>query len=209
MVKVGLLTYHANLEKIYPAEWIDKYYQSIKAQTLKDFGILEMNYGGGMERIFENSYYESYKYPTFAHALQYLLDKAFNSGYDVVFNSNVDDYYRHDWMERLLLDVKKGYDLVSCNFCLVKDGRVTKYHHFHNLNVLDELKRGHNPVCHPAVAYTKKFWQAHKYVPEQIPVEDMLLWQRSLEAGATIFINEQNLCFHRIHNNAVCQSNNR
>lgn len=209
MVKVALLTYHANVEQIYPAEWITKYYQSIKAQTLKDFGILEMNYGGGMAKIFENSYFESYKYPTFVHALQYLLDKAFNSGYDVVFNSNVDDYYRHDWMERLLIDVKKGYDLVSSNFCLVKDGRITQYHRFHNLNILDELKRGHNPVCHPAVAYTKKFWQAHRYDPDQIPMEDMLLWQRALEAGARIFINEQNLCFHRIHNNAVCQSTNR
>lgn len=209
MAKVALLTYHSKLHEIYPQEWIDKYVETVRGQTLKDFGILEMNYGGGDERVFEDSYFESYKYPTFVHALNYLLDKAFGSGYDIVFNSNVDDWMRHDWMERLILDVNKGYDLVSSNFCLVKEGRITTYHRFHHLNILHELERNHNPVCHPAVAYTKKFWATNRYRPEEIPEEDLLLWKRALQSGSKFFINEQNLLFHRIHLNAVCQSNNR
>ncbi len=209
MAKVALLSYHANVEKIYPADWIDKYRDSVMQQTLKGFEIFEMNYGGGNERIFEHSYFESFKYPTFVHALNYLLDKAFSSGYDVVYNSNVDDWYSHQWMERELKDIEKGFDFVSCNFCLVKDGKIFKYHRFHNLNVLDELKRGHNPVCHPAVAYTKKFWEGNRYIPDQVPTEDLQLWKRALESGYKLFINEQNLLFHRLHNNAVCQSTNR
>ena len=209
MDKVAVLAYHKNLKSIYPDDWISRYYSSIKAQTFQGFEIYEFNYGGDNERIFENSFFESFPYPTFVHALNYLLDKVFSGGYDVVFNTNVDDHYREDWMELLLADVKRGYDLVSCNFCLFRDRSIFKYHQFHKLDILKELEKGHNPVAHPAVAYTKKFWEENRYDPNEIPFEDLELWKRALKSGSKIFINEQNLLFHRIHSNAVCRSNNR
>jgi len=208
--RVALLCYHKNADKIYPPHWINKYRDSVKDQTYRNLEIFEMNYGGDNYRIFEESAFESFPYPTFVHALNYLLDKVFASGYYAAFNTNVDDWYRHDAVEREVSDMKHGdYDLVSCNFCLVKNDRVTKYHRFHNLNIQQELERGHNPVAHPAVLYHNKFWKTNKYDPDEFPYEDMNLWLRALKAGSKIYINEQNLLFHRIHANSVCNSDNR
>lgn len=210
MYKIALLSYHSNHKDIYRPHWIDKYKDSILDQTYHDVDIFEFDYSGNGERIFENSYFESRKYPTFVHALNYLLDKVFSAGYYAAMNTNVDDYYRHDTVERLYDDMKRGdYDLATCNFCLVRDDRVIKYHRFHALNVLQELERGHNPVAHPAIMYNKSFWKTNKYDPDEIPYEDMNLWLRALRSGSTIHINEQNLLFHRLHTNAVCQSSNR
>lgn len=208
-MKVALLTYHKNVTSIYPKEWIDKYRDSIEDQTFQGFEIFENNYGGGPERIFEHSYFESQPFPTFVHSLNYLLDKVFSSGYDVAFNSNVDDWAAQRWMEQLLLDIRKGYDLVTSNFCLVKDDKIIKFHRFHTLDILKELEKNHNPVCHPAVAYTKKFWENNRYVPEEQPEEDLELWKRALKSGSKFYINEENLLYHRIHSKSVCQSENR
>jgi hypothetical protein len=209
VAKVALLTYHKNIQTLYKPEWIEQYKKSIEGQSFKDFQIFEFNYGGTNDRIFENSFFESFPYPTFIHALNYLLDKVSSGGYHYVFNSNVDDWARSDWMHRLLSDIKKGYDLVSSNFCLVKDDKIFKYHNFHNLDILSELERGHNLICHPAVCYSKTFLAGNRYIPEEQPEEDLKLWQRAIRSGSKFFINEENLLFHRIHNNAVCRSQNR
>ncbi len=203
-MRVAVLCYHKNVTEIYAKEWVDKYRESIKNQTYKEFQVFEINYGGTNERIFE-----SYAYPTFVHALNYLLDKTFSSGYDVVYNTNCDDYYANNWIETLLSNIGGKYDLVTSNFCLVKDEKIIKYHLFHNLDILYELEHGHNPVAHPAICYTKKFWDQNRYVPDEMPIEDMLLWTRALRAGTKIFISKENLLFHRIHQNAVCRSDNR
>lgn len=208
-MKVALLTYHKNIKNIYPQQWIDKYRDSIEDQTYQEFQIFELNYGGGNERIFEHSYFESYPYPTFVHALNYLLDKCFSSGYDYVMNTNCDDYYRNDAIERLLIDIQKGYDLVSSNFCLVKNDIVFKYHQFDKMNIGEQLDKNHNIVSHPCLIYSANFWKSNRYNPEEIPIEDLELWKRALKSGSKFFINEENLLFHRIHSNAVCQSQNR
>lgn len=208
-IRVAVLCYHKNSKLLYPSEWIEKYRESIQDQTFQEFQIFELNYNGDNERIFEHSYFESYSYPTFVHGLNYLLDKCFSSGYDIVANTNIDDWASQIWLETMISDINKGYDLVSSNFCLVKDDKIIKYHRFHKLDILSELQNGHNPVCHPAVCYTKSFWDNNRYVPEEQPYEDFELWKRALKSGSKFFINEENLLFHRIHNNAVCQSNNR
>lgn len=208
-MRVALISYHKNVTSIYPKEWIDKYRDSIQDQTFQEFQIFELNYGGGNERIFEHSYFESYPYPSFIHALNYLLDKVFSSGYDVAINQNCDDWYRIDFIETLLKDIENGFDLVSCNFCLVKDDNIFKYHKFHNLDLLSELNRDHNIICHPGVCYSRTFWQNNRYIPDEFPAEDLQLWKRALKSGSKIFINEQNLVFHRIHNQSVCRSQNR
>lgn len=208
-IRVAVLCYHSKVNEIYPIEWINKYRDSINDQTYQGFEVFEMNYSGGNERIFDHSYFESYPYPSFVYALNYLLDKCFSSGYDIVANSNVDDWASQIWLESMIADINKGFDLVSSNFCLVKDEKIIKYHRFHKMDVLSELERGHNPVCHPAVCYTRKFWEQNRYIPEEQPFEDFELWKRALKSGSKFFINEQNLLFHRIHNNSVCQSENR
>lgn len=208
-MRVALLSYHKNAEKLYEKSWIEEYKHSIDNQTFKDFHIFEMNYNGDNFRIFENSYFESVAMPTFVHALNYLLDKCFYSGYDYVFNSNCDDYFSINRIEKQLPYLEQGYDLVSSNFALVQDGQIIKYHKFHELNIEEELSKDHNCLCHPAMAYSKEFWKNNRYVPEEMKVEDLLLWKRALRSGSKIIIVEDCLLFHRLHNQSICQSENK
>lgn len=211
MNKVALLCYHKNLSTIYPQEWVDEYRDSILGQSFKDFDVYEINYGGGDERIFvgDKFAYMSKEFPTFVYALNYLLDHVFSLGYDYVWNTNADDYYSPQWIEKQLKYMEMGYDLVSANFALVSNGEIVHRHRFHNMDIPEELKKGHNPICHPAVSYSKEFWKTNRYIPEELPYEDMKLWWRAIKNGAKAIILEDCLCYHRLHVNSVCQSENR
>ncbi len=209
-MKCALLSYHKNLLELYPKSWIEQYKQSIINQTYKHFDIWEINYGGGEELIFEeNSNFASMQFPTFVHVLSFALDSLFQMGYDCVANTNCDDYYSYNRLEKQIPYMEQGYDICSSNFSLIIDDKVTHTHKFHNLDIKSELRRGHNPICHPAVCYSKEFWKNNRYVPEQIPFEDMLLWQRAINRGSRFIILEDVLCYHRLHSNSVCQSLNR
>lgn len=208
IMKIALLVYHSNIENLYPKEWIEEFRRSIINQTYQDFVILEMNYGGDEFRIFETSAFESVKMPTFVHALNYLLDKSFGSGYKFAFNHNVDDIYSHERIEKQLPYLEAGFDIVSANFSLLQDSKIIKEHEFHNLNIVKELSVNHNCLCHPLIGYSKQFWENNRYVPEQMPLEDMMLWQRSVNKFKFIILKD-NLLLHRIHSNAVCRSDNK
>lgn len=208
-MKLILLCYHANISKLYPAEWIERFKDSIYAQTYQDFQIMEINYSGGIERIFWDSIYESKKLPTFVHAMNYLIKKALEEGADVVANSNVDDFADPNWLSIQLPWIKyHGYDLVSCNFTLIENNIPVHFHVFDKMDLKEEFEKNHNPVCHPAVLYSKRFLQKNRYVPDEVPEEDLLLWKRTID-NYRFKIVKENLLFHRIHSNAVCQSQNR
>lgn len=208
-MKCFLMCYHKNLSQLYPQQWIDEYRESILNQIYKDFNILEHNYGGGQERIFENSKFESKEMPTFIHTLNHLLNKAVYYGADVVANSNVDDIFSPNWLEVQLPYMEAGADICSCNFTLFREG-IGEYHwhKFDKLNIKEELNKNHNIICHPCVTFSRHFLEENKYIPEEGPYEDMKLWQRTID-HYKFKIVEQNLLYHRIHNNSVCQSSNR
>lgn len=209
MMRIALICYHKNLYKIYPAHWINEYRDSVLNQTHKDFHVYEINYGGGDERIFNKSNFLSKEFETFNHAQRFLLNYLFELGYDCVYNSNCDDRYAPTWIETMLPWIEKGYDVVSCNFSLFEEGRTIKKHYFDKLNIEDELAKEHNPICHPAIAMSRTYWErGHRYIPEEIPYEDLKLWQRSIKDSRFIILPER-LCYHRIHSNSVCQSNNK
>lgn len=208
-MKVALLAYHKNISTVYDPAWVERYKNSILNQTFKAFTIYEVNYGGGTERIFENSNYRSVEYPSFVYALNYLLIRTMIDGFDCVANSNVDDWYPSDRLEMQLPFIQQGYDIVSSNFSLVEDDKVIKAHYFENLNIALELANNHNVICHPSVVYSKRFLDNNRYVPEQQPMEDLMLWQRSIKNGYRFIILPETLCFHRLHNQSVCQSENR
>lgn len=208
MSKIALLAYHKNIKNIYPSDWVEQYKHSILNQTHQDFDIFEQNYGGEKNRIFENSIFESIEMPTFVHALNYLMDKCFSSGYNYVLNSNCDDWFSLDRIEKQIPYLEAGYDLVSSNFALVQDNQIIKYHQFHNLNIQEQLDQNHNIICHPCAAYSRNFWTHNRYLPEEQPFEDIKLWQRAIK-HSKFYIVEDNLLFHRIHPNSVCQSENR
>jgi hypothetical protein len=200
--------YHKNATQLYPEKWIEEYRNSILNQTYKEFDIYELEYSGGDYRIFENSIYHSKPFPSFVYALNYLLDCLFFMGYDCVLNTNVDDVYSLDRVEKQLPYIERGYDIVSSNFHLVDgNGNITRQT-FDNLNLELELANNHNVIAHPAVVYSKRFWENNRYVPEQIPLEDMMLWQRAIKNSKFIILPDI-LLYHRIHSNSVCQSENR
>ena len=143
---------------------------------------------------------------TFVDSMNYLLDEAFESGCDYVFNTNIDDYFAVQRIERQLHFLNQGYDIVASNFHLVKDGTVYHSHRMNEQNIGLELERGNNPIGHPVVAYSRKFWENNKYNPEEIPAEDLKLWQRAYKTGSKFIIMPDFLLFHRVHNQSVCQN---
>lgn len=207
-MKVAVICYHKNLADLYPATWVEQYRNSILGQSFQELTIYEVNYGAGEERIFNYSNYESIKFPTFIHAMNYLLDKVFDDGFDCAGNSNVDDVYAKDWLSTLVPYIEQMADIASCNFALVKDDAPYHYHHFDTLDIREELKKDHNIIAHPAVLYSRKFWKTNRYNPEEFPEEDLKLWKRAI-TNYKFAIAPENLLFHRVHSNSVCQSENR
>lgn len=208
-MKIAMLSYHKNANKIYPEQWIKQYKYSVMNQTYKDFDVVEANYGNDDYRIFENSIYDNVPTENFVFTLNRLLDKCFfELGYDFVFNSNCDDFFSDDRIEKQLPYLERGFDIVSSNFCLLKDNVIVRYHKFHEMDIAQQLANNHNVVCHPSVGYSRRFWESHRYRPEQLPLEDLMLWQRAI-GNSRFVILEDNLLFHRLHNESVCQSTNR
>lgn len=208
-MKIALICYHKNIDKIYPQKWIEEYHNSIVNQTHKEFDIYECDYGAGSQRIFDTPYYMSKQFNTFADCMNFMITHCFDSGYDYVFNTNVDDYYSLNRIERQLVFLKQGFDLVTSNFSLInKNSDVIHTHNFHKHNLRNEILKGHNIIAHPVVAYSSYFWINNKYNSSEIPMEDLCLWQRSIRQNKFVYLRD-NLLFHRIHDNSVCKSENR
>jgi hypothetical protein len=207
-MKVALICYHKNVETLYDPKWIEEYRYSILNQTYKEFDIFELEYSGGDYRIFENSIYHSKEFPAFVPALNYLLDCIFFMGYDCVANTNADDVYALDRLEKQLPHIESGFDIVSSNFALTRDGQVVHRHEFNKMDLPLELSNNNNLVCHPSVIYNRTFWKNNRYIPEQQPLEDLMLWQRTVNKYK-FFIHQDILLYHRLHDNSVCNSDNR
>lgn len=203
-MNAAVVVYHKNLYDIYQERWVKEFKHSILNQTNKEFEIHELAYDGSSNRIFENSNYESKEFPTFVYALNYLLE-SFRNDYDCIFNTNCDDTYALDRIEKQLLYIEQGYDIVSSNFSLVEDDKIIKTHSFEKLDIALELSNNHNCICHPVVAYSKNFLMNNRYVPEQIPLEDLMLWQRTVKKFNFIILPDV-LCYHRLHEQSVCQN---
>lgn len=208
MIRTALISYHKNATTLYDPKWIEEYKYSILNQTYKDFDIFELEYSGGDFRIFENSNYHSKQFPSFVYALNYLLDCLFFMGYDCVANSNIDDTFSLDRLEKQLPYIEQGFDIVSSNFSLTKDNEVVHRHSFEKMDLPLELSNNNNLICHPAVIYSANFWKNNRYNPEQLPLEDLMLWQRTVNKYK-FFIHPDILLYHRLHGNSVCQSENR
>lgn len=208
---VVILCYHKNASALYPKEWIDQYRQSILTQTYKGIDILEINYGGDSFRIFDNSDFEPRSFPTFIDALNYLLLKCFALEYKYIANTNVDDIFSANRIEKQVPFIDSGFDIVSSNFFRVYEGLNygrSGVHYFDQCNIKDELSRDHNVVGHPGVMYSRHFIEHNRYIPEEQPTEDLKLWQRTID-NFKFKILPETLFTHRVHDNAVCRSQNK
>lgn len=209
---VALLCYHKNLNLLYPSLWVDQFRQSILKQTYKDVAIFEMNYGGTNEQIFGSSYFESREMPNFIYALNYLLDKVYAAGFNYIANTNVDDIYHPMRLELQVAAIDQGYDLVASNFVRVyetkKEWGKTLNLRFDKLDIKSELAKDHNIIGHPVVMYGRNYLKHNRYDPTEQPIEDMRLWQRTV-GDYKFKILPEFLFTHRVHDNAVCRSENK
>jgi hypothetical protein len=175
---------------------------TIRHQTYKDFVVYELNYGGSDKQLYEGSIFESKLLNNHAEAHNHLLDKVFADGFDVAFNTNIDDYYTLDRLEKQIEYIKRGYDVVSSNFYWIdKNNVVTGKTIFHVKNIMVEARKNHNIIAHPVCAYSKKFWtNCTKLIGEQIPKDDFELWKRSFNEFRFTVIPDY-LLYYRIHEN--------
>jgi len=182
-------------------------------QTMKNFSFYEINYGGDNYSVLHNYTFQkklfwSKKLPTYADAMNTILDLAFKNC-DIVFNVNLDDYYHSTRFEKQIQLIVDGCDLVSSDFCYISDnnGQDTITHYM-NINITGDigtnLNAYHNVIAHPCVAYSKTFWNRYKYYdPTKVPAEDLDLWLRAYNNGAKFKIHDDILLYYRIHNNQI------
>jgi hypothetical protein len=209
-MKVATIFYHKNIKYIYKKEWIDDCVNSIINQSFKDFSIYELNYGDDKfslinEYDIENEHHSyQIKFDNHAEAMNFLLDECLLDGVDVVFNNNMDDYSDVKRFEIQLEKIKEGYDLISSNFKyididskFIRDMKMS-----HHLDYSSELSKGHNIIAHPSVCYSRNFLENNKYIPGEIPEEDLKLWQRSVNKQK-FYICDEFLLNYRIHDNQV------
>jgi hypothetical protein len=220
-MKAGIIFYHKNIFSIYNKRWIEKCVSSILNQTIKDFTIYEINYGPDSISLFEgisdlghDLFFFNQEMDNHAEAMNFIIDKAFENGEDFVFNTNLDDYYPLDRIEKQLEILERGYDVVSSDFCYVteagEDDVITLHKNilqFGSISV--NLNSNHNVIAHPAVAMSKKFWAGNRYVPAEIPMEDLLLWKRAVNDGYKFYIHPDELLFYRLHENQITGNNLR
>ena len=199
-MKIALISFHKNIER-YPKEWIDLYKDSILNQTYSDFDILEVNYGGTEERIFETSYFRSLKLRDHAEAHNYLLNWAFSeSNYDLVLNTNVDDKYPLDRVDVQIKNFDPEFSVISGNYTSFSEERKEiSTTSFHTMDIEKEFLKNHNIISHPACGYSRKILEyKESLVSEQIPSDDFQMWKRLLSKGAKFKILPNVLMFYRI-----------
>lgn len=208
-MKCAVIFFHSNIDKIYKPEWIEECVQSIKDQTLLDFDVFELNYGDGdkfyAQKVRGNYISLSRKFSNHIEAMNYLFSMLFANGYDVVFNTNMDDIYRPHRFEVQLKKIYIGYGVVSSNFAYIDDaGKPIKYFTFHNKNIDEEINSGHNIIAHPCVAMHKSAWDLGiRYNEEALGHEDLELWTKLLYAGVKFHISPLFLLYYRIHGNQI------
>ena len=198
-MKIALISYHKNIGR-YPKEWIDLYKESILNQTYNDFDIIELNYGGVDERIFENSEFISIELKDHAEAHNFLLSHCFNNGYDIILNTNVDDYYPLDRVEKQVREFDPEISVLSGNYTSFSESQnnlhTTK---FHLLNIQNEFIKNHNIIAHPSCAYSRKILDyKEKLISEEIASDDFCMWKRLLDKGAKFKISQDVLLYYRI-----------
>lgn len=215
-MKVGVVFFHKNIENIYELRWIKKSIESIFNQTYKDFKCYEVDYGNTNKSYVKdyttNLDFYSTELNNHAEALNFIFDKAFDDGCDVIFECHMDDYYHQDRFEKQLKYMDK-YDVVSSDFCYIEDMNgtdvITTYLNICKYgDIKENLNNNHNMIAHPSVCISKRFWtNDNRFNPSTIPAEDMDLWKRAINNKYNFYIINEVLLFYRIHKNQTSKTN--
>lgn len=210
----AIILYHANARARYPQKWIDDCIGSIKNQTEK-CGIFELEYGGeGLDaQLCSPSIFFSHKidhsksdahtgrHTGHSKAHNWLCRKAVEMGADYVFNTNIDDFYHYQRVEKQLEYLKQGYDVVSSNMTQINENNevLRADIRFSDMDIEEHAKKNHNVISHPACAYSKNFiLNSGLLNPYEVPKDDFELWKRSYGKFKFV-IAPWTLHFYRIH----------
>lgn len=202
-LKIALIIFHKNSHR-YPIKWINRLVASIKNQTYTDFDVFELDYGGDNIQIYPNSNFISMKLNDHAEAHNFLLDKVFSLDYDYAANSNLDDFFSHDRLQKQLKYAEEGYDVISSNFYNVDENdRIIHMHFMDSKDIEAEAAKHHNVLAHPVLMYSKHFWTTcTKLIPTQIPVDDFELWKRSFGEYKFVICPDF-LLYYRVHDKKI------
>ena len=213
-MKSAVIFFHSGIS-IYKKTWIDKCIDSIANQTYQDFDVFEIDYSGEMNMLceIEGHKYKFYnkKFDNHIQAMNFIISKVFKLGYDVIFNTNIDDYYHDQRFERQVKLIKDGYDIVSSNFNYIKEYAgediVFKKLDMHKYGSIEKnLLNNHNVIAHPCIAISSRFWnKGLRYNKKLIGSEDLDLWKRSINK-ARFYIIPDYLLFYRIHDNQITKN---
>jgi hypothetical protein len=205
-MKIGVVFFHKDLEKIYDSEWIDSCIESINKQTYSDLTYYEIDYSGRGKSITGCENFHSEIKENYADAMNFIISKAFDDGCDFVFNTNMDDISVENRIEKQLEYLNLGYDIVSSDFSYIDSAGNHKFDMVpsqYNGQIKYQLNDNHNVIAHPSVGYSRKFWEINKYDITKTPEEDLDLWKRAVNNGHTFYIVPLILLKYRIHANQV------
>jgi hypothetical protein len=218
-LKIGVVVFHKDVWKIYQERWFRRSLDSMVNQNVKEVHFYEVNYGEDSTSFLSGYGVENLKFyhnplSNYAEAMNFIISEAFSDGCDYVFNTNLDDFYREDRIEKQLELIQSGYDIVSSDFCYVEEktdrhgsvvDQVVQYMHVWRTpeHIIGYFRNGENIFAHPAVCYSKKFWEGNKYDKDKVPQEDFHLWRESIEKGYKFAIHPEVLLCYRRHENQV------
>ena len=235
-MKVGVIFFHKNILKLYRKEWITQCVQSILYKTYQYFDIFEINYGNTDYSIFENVSTDSRRHYFYqedledhTYAMNFILSKAFSHDCDIVFNTNLDDYYHPNRFVKQINMVNQGYDLVSSFWYYVNENNEITNKMNHELlrlkctgtgnptkctgtrstvdGIFQQLSENNNVLNHSGVCFTKKMWSSFDKFNNRLrydnrkPYEDLILWQKTISGGLSIGIVPDYLIYCRIKDN--------
>jgi hypothetical protein len=215
-MKKGVIMFHSNISSLYEDRWVKKSINSMLNQTDSEYTFYEIDYSGSglslLGDVDKDKKFWSIKMKNYASAMNFILDRAFEDDCDYVFNMNLDDYYHSTRIEKQIELISQGYDIVSSDFCYIKESKIGNefvddiilYLEIDKLinNLEYHLFNGNNIIAHPSVCYSKNFWKNNKYDFTKVPEEDFDLWKRTFNSY-NFSIHSEVLLYYRRHDNQV------
>lgn len=205
-MKYGVVIYHKNVKTVYPPDWIEYFVDSIKGQSDQDFSVYEYDYGGSGTSIL-NGKFENRKHflsgieANHADAMNTIYGKAIEDGCDVIFNTNVDDFYHKDRIKFQKIMLTK-YDIVSSNYQQVHNGKLGRIANLH-LHTIDALFENLNVVSNPCHAMRRRVFEKLQFDGSLIPYEDLEYWKQCVQAGFSIRILPDILHYYRVYSTQI------
>jgi hypothetical protein len=208
--KIGIAIYHANLGR-YPKAWLDQFRESLLDQQMqsgREYIVYELAYGPDREFLKIpglNRYTWHVGCENYAAAMNEVYETAFRpglpaTGCDAIVNTNVDDLYTPNRIRLLTETLEEGAHIASSDYAMVNEqGDFIRRTNFADLNIAEELQRDNNIVSNPGHMMRREVFEAHRFDPRLVPIEDLAYWKKSIELGFTIVIRPEVLHYYRIH----------